>query len=173
MPTLSDLLAVLAVAVSVAGLWWQMHRQWLLGSAMMITSLVDRYESESMRQDRRKFAQHVQRHLQFGDVDLPDHTPVLGFFENIGHLVRRGVIDKHMVWNKFDYEIVRWYAAVTQGSNLLVAGRVRFRDPALYEEFEWLYAQMDRLSQRRGVSSTEQTGLEALDRFIAAELAFE
>lgn len=143
------LITAVGVIVSLLGLIWQVRKQRLQHSADIITSLTERYESGSMRAYRKQFATvlinernpsenelekmragYFSKSLGFADL------PVLGFFENLALLTRKGVIDKEMVWCKFGGRVAGWYQSTEK---LINQARMNLKDPTLWEEFEWLY----------------------------------
>jgi hypothetical protein len=146
------LITLFGILAAVCAVWWQIRKQGLMNSAGMITDLADQYTSEEWRSYRVHCAATIEA-LQRGEVvDLSKDFPVLGFFENIGHLVRRRILDKRMIWNKFGWYITRYYIALTYGSNLIEKNRMREGDSTLWEEFEWLNKRMLRVYRRRGIA---------------------
>jgi hypothetical protein len=73
----------------------------LSNSARMVLDLVGIFDSPDMRQRRAAFAKML-RHDR-GSIDVVWNTPVLEFFEELGYMTKRGVLDKGMVWNSFSY----------------------------------------------------------------------
>jgi hypothetical protein len=43
--------------------------------------------------------------------------PVAGFFEMVGFLTQRGVLDEEMVWSAFSYYAVLYFAALKERIN--------------------------------------------------------
>jgi hypothetical protein len=142
---------LLAAMIALYGVWWQMRRQWLMNSAAMITGLADRFSSDEWRTYRRHSAAIISTHLRRGNVNLAKDLPVLGFFENLGHLVRRRVVDERMVWNKFGWYVTRYFLALTFAGDLIASSRKAEDDKTLWEEFEWLNKRMLRIYRRRGI----------------------
>src|SRR5262245_26936596 len=145
------LIALLGVIISLLGLIWQVKKQRLQNSANMITSLVDRYESGSMRILRGQFARALLDEWNPSDEELEKigatnfsrslglgDLPVMGFFENLALLTRKGVLDREMVWCKFGSRIDRWYQATEK---LIKRVRIDLKHPTAWDEFEWLYKQ--------------------------------
>lgn len=136
---------------ALIGVWWQLRKQWLLHSASMVTDLADRFVSDEWRIYRMHCAGRFDA-LQRGEiVDLSEDLPVLGLFEHIGHLVRRGILDRLMVWNKFGWYITRYYLAVTTHKDLIEHIRTREGDETLWEEFEWLHKTMLQIYKKRKI----------------------
>jgi hypothetical protein len=116
-----------------------------------ITSLADRFTSDEWRAYRKHSAAVIKAHRHGQSVNLAKDVPVLGFFENMAHLVRRGVLDKEMVWNKFGWYITRYFLGLTSDGNLIAQNRISEGDQTLWEEFEWLNREMLRIYRRRGI----------------------
>ena len=108
-------IAALGILIGIGGVIWQMRKQWLLHSADMITTLSETFSSEEMRRSRSEFASLLRDHWNGKQVDLSNDIPILGFLENIGHLVKRGALDERMVYNKFAWQLFR-YAVVLKAS---------------------------------------------------------
>jgi|SRR5215213_1169817 len=150
------LVTTVGVVATVATVWWQLRRQWLLHSATLVTQLVDRFESVEWYARRRRCAELLKWHYSGEqELDLSSPFPVLAFLENIAHLTRRGALDKLMVWNKFGWAVVAYYCALTSSTNALKAARDREGDPTIWEEFEWLYRECVKIYRRRGIRVDE------------------
>jgi len=166
------IIALIGVITSLGAVWWQIKKQWLLHSADMITSLVDRYNSESFEQRRLRFISMLLDHRDGKDITLIGNYGfgILGFFENIGHLVRRGALDKLMVWNKFGWEIIAYYNAITFRHDFIQEIRKHDHDETHYEEFEWLNNEMVNVFKKRGTKIYDDKGdVIWLDAFFKQE----
>ena len=67
-----------------------------------------------------------------------------------------------MVWNKFFWELERYYIAMTQPANLLEECR-RGGQSTNYCEFEWLYNTLLPYDRAQRNLSVQQGGLDASD----------
>ncbi len=94
------IIGLLSIVASLVGVALQLRRQWLMNSAAMVTQFVDKYDSTQVRRDRKAIATMLLDHLANSNGEMPDYAPVLGFFENIGLLARRGILDMEMLYNK-------------------------------------------------------------------------
>lgn len=143
---------VVGVGVTLATVWWQLRRQWLLHSANLVTQLVDRFDSAEWLRHRRKCAELLKRHCSGEEeLDLSNHFPVLPFLENVAHLTRRGALDELMVWNKFGWIVVAYYFALTSPTDALKAIREKEGEATNWEEFEWLYRECVKIYLKRGI----------------------
>jgi hypothetical protein len=106
----------------------------------MVLDLRGMFNSVEMRKHRRHFAQMLLDRNSLPDL-LKD-APVPEFFEQIGFMTRRRVLDKGMVWNSFSWWLEYYYVAVTRERNLIAEARSQIRSPSVFREIEWLYKQM-------------------------------
>lgn len=93
--------ALAACTAIVVSLWYYTRNLALTrlsNSAKMVGDLVAKFEEKEMREYRRLFATDL---LNGTKIDILGHVPVLEFFEEVGYMTRRGVLDKGMVWNSF------------------------------------------------------------------------
>lgn len=157
---ITDIIQTIAIVVSVLGLIYQLRREWLLHSAEMVTSLVAQFTSEEFEKRRRKLATRLEPMVSGTPVLLTSDygLGVLGFYENVSHLVRRRALDEMMVWTKFSWELVCYFQCITMGDNALAIERKKSGDPTLYEEMEWLNARFVRIYRRKGVSLYRDDG---------------
>ncbi|HTG35203.1 MAG TPA: hypothetical protein VLB76_19975 [Thermoanaerobaculia bacterium] len=157
---ITDMVQTAAILVSVLGLLYQLRREWLLHSAEMVTSLVAQFNSEDFEKRRRRLAVHLETVATGGNVSLTSDygLGVLGFYENLSHLVRRRALDEKMIWTKFSWELVCYFQCITMNGNALAVERTKNGDPTLYEEMEWLNKRFVRTYRRRGVSLYRDDG---------------
>ncbi len=164
---------VIAVVGSLIGVILQVHKQWLLSSAALVSELLAEFNSAEFAIKRRRCAELMSAHLRAEDVTLIGNTGfgVFGMFEHIAYLVRRKALDKDMVWNKFGWEIVGYYFCVTSSTNLLEQLRSNHHDETLYEHFEWFAQRMISSYQSRKTPVYDKRGrLTWLEPFIQQEL---
>jgi predicted DNA-binding transcriptional regulator len=163
----------LGVIVALGGVWWQVKRQWLLHSANLVTQLDDRWNSPEWRVHRQHCAELLaDHHSGAKDLDLTESFPVLSFFENLAYLVRRGAIDRMMVWNKFGWYVVGYHLALKTPKNAIQDIRLKESDPTLWEEFEWFCQESVRIYKLKGVR-IDDLGLQQLrfGQLMTCELA--
>ena len=170
--TTTDTVQTAAILVSVLGLLYQLRREWLLHSAEMVTSLVAQFHSEEFEKRRRSLATHLEPVTAGQPVSLTSDygLGVLGFYENLSHLVRRRALDEMMVWTKFSWEFVCYFQCITLHGNALAVERKKNCDPTLYDEMEWLNARFVRIYRRKGVSLYRDDGkIRWLEDFFTQE----
>jgi hypothetical protein len=74
-------------------------------------------------------------------------TVVFGFFEGLGIMVRRGLINSDLVY-EFNYNSIIGFWE--RYSPIVSALRQSFNSPQFYEPIEWLYGEMKRLQVAKG-----------------------
>lgn len=136
------LAAFLSIVASLVVVYLQNKKQWLLHSASMVTTLLEEFESEHFEVKRRRCAELAARHLSGKHATLLKHYGfgVPGFFEHVGHLVRRRALDEEMVWNRLGWEIAGYYEALSAPPSLIA--ELRENHPSIFTEFEWLHRKM-------------------------------
>lgn len=172
---MESIVQTVAIVVSLLGLIYQLRREWLLHSAEMVTNLVAQFNSEEFEMRRKALTMHLKPVLEGKPVSLTNAygLGVLGFYENISHLVRRRALDEMMVWTKFSWELVCYFQCITIGSNALAVEREKNGDPTLYEEMEWLNKRFVMIFRRKGVSLYADDGrIRWLDDFFLQERSY-
>jgi [ribosomal protein S18]-alanine N-acetyltransferase len=91
-----------------------------------------------MQQDRSRLALALLSRAQYDRVEA-HADQVLGFFEDLGLLLRRGIASKHFVWAMNCYYILRYWQALQGYIEWVRAAR---GDSTYYAEFEFLYGRM-------------------------------
>jgi hypothetical protein len=63
---------------------------------------------------------------------------VATFFELVGALTRRKVLDEDLIWEAFGTWITNYYSALRSPVDLIGRARTSLQDPLVFHEFEWL-----------------------------------
>jgi hypothetical protein len=83
----------------------------LSNSAKMVLDFVNDFSSTEKRAQRRAFATALRDSPD--SVDLVAHeSPVPDFFQDVGHLTTRGVLDSDMVWHGLGWWAYGYYQAM-------------------------------------------------------------
>lgn len=144
-------------------MYWQTRQTQQLNAANSILVLRERFDSPRMRRQRRQLATHL-----LGDrkEDLTS-VEVATFFELIGALTRRKVLDVDLVWEAFGTWITSYYFALRNPVDLIGKTRSDLGDPLVFHEFEWLYHKvMDIDRHSLGPTHTAQIEQEGETRAI-------
>jgi hypothetical protein len=138
----SALAACTAIVVSL----WYYNRNLALtrlsNSAKMVMDLVAKFEGREMREYRRLFANEL---LSGAELDLLGHVPVLEFFEEIGYMTKRGVLDKGMVWNSFFWWLAPYFE---QSERSIKIAREHLQSRVYFREIEWLYRELCKVAAK-------------------------
>ena len=129
-------LATWAVALgTIAVLWWQTRVAQRLGSANAVMDLRERFDAPRMRRARRLLSERL---LQGKHEDITN-LEVAAFFELIGALSHRRVLDREMTWEAFGTWTTGYYHALRHPVDVIGRARAELKDPLIMHEFEWLY----------------------------------
>jgi len=126
----------------------------------------DRFTSQEMRADRARLAKLL--------ISCPDKYPdidecadyVIGFFEDLGLLLRKKIAPEHFVWTMNCYYVLRYWEVT---KHFIEWARRECDDPTYYSEFEYLYGRMLKFEGRRIKKKVEFSKTE-LRKFLEDEL---
>ncbi len=120
------------------------------------------WRSDTMMKDRKITCQNYQNQsTSIGKAE----GEVLGFFEEIGLLVRKGVISVEFVWECYSYYIERYWAMMKEN---IREYRKFTKDETWFEHFQKLKERMQIFSEKRNASS-RPVEKEEIQKFIKGE----
>jgi hypothetical protein len=122
------------VAGTLAVLYWQTRQTQQLHSANTVLTLRERFDSPRMRRARV----HLSSRLLKSAHDDISSVEVATFFELVGSLTRRNVLDREMVWEAFGGWVTNYYWSLRNPVDLIGRIRQTTRDPLVLYSFEWL-----------------------------------
>jgi len=164
-PMVSAIAASIGVIIALIYYIKNLKLTRLSNSAKMVLDLVNNFNSIEMRKHRRSFASLLLESRPA--IDLRRDAPVLEFFEEIGYMTGRGVLDEGMVWNSFSWWVKRYYLAV---KDRIVEARSEVRSRSLYRETEWLYERMCSVGNKQeGMNTYIPPSLDDVRRFLEDE----
>lgn len=170
--TIAIVVQTIAIVISVLVLFYQLRRDWRFHSAEMVTNLVAQFYSKEFEERRRSLAAHLEPVIAGKPVSLPeaDAFEVLSFYENLAYLVRRGALDRLMVWNAFSWGLVCYFQCMTLNDNALRRLREKYNDQTFFEEIQWLNGKFIKIYGRRRVPVYGEDGkVRWLETFFAHE----
>ncbi|HEV2519792.1 MAG TPA: hypothetical protein VGX00_04125 [Thermoplasmata archaeon] len=116
-------------------MWWQTRQSRILNSANAVMVLRERFDARTMRRARRLLASHLLNHRHEDITNLE----VGAFFELVGALTHRGILEEDLVWEAFGTWAAGYYHALRNPVDLIGTARGSLKDPLLFHEFEWLH----------------------------------
>ena len=132
------------VTGTLAVLYWQTRQAQQLHSANTVLTLRERFDSPRMRRARVHLSSRL---LNSGQDDI-SNVEVATFFELVGSLTRRKVLDLDMVWEAFGGWVTNYWWALRNPVDLIGNIRVATRDPLVFYSFEWLNLRVLELDRR-------------------------
>lgn len=143
-------------------MYWQTRQSQHLNSANAVMELRERYDGARTRAARRHMSQRL---LNRTPQDI-SNLEVSTFFELVGTLTHRKVLDEELVWEAFGNWVTSYYWALRQPEDLIGNLRTAMKDPLLFHEFEWLYDRVVSID-RRFLGPGADTGPLAADEATA------
>ena len=150
---------------------WQTLQTQKLNSANAVMNLRERFDSPRMRASRRHVSEKLlhQAHQDISNLE------VITFFELVGTLTHRKVLQDDLVWEAFGGWVSAYYWALRHPVDLIGSLRTTMNDPLIFHEFEWLRERVEEIDRRRlGPGAVTGPG-EAADaeRFLTRETKLE
>jgi hypothetical protein len=139
-----SLVGTWVLVIGTLGLmYWQTRQNQHLNSANAVMNLRERFDSARMRAARRHLADRLlrQAHQDIASVE------VATFFELVGTLTHRKILDDDLVWEAFGTWIESYYWGLRNPLDLIGQLRTNLSDPLIFHEFEWLH---DRILELNG-----------------------
>jgi hypothetical protein len=90
---------------------------------------------------------------------------VLGFFEDLGVFLNKGVFDVDVIWDKYSYYIEHYWAMYEPHIREF---RISDNDDTWYSKFEYLYQKMAKESKKNKLNNTAKTQAQ-IAKFIRCE----
>lgn len=144
--TVLSLLGTWALVVGTLVLmYWQTRTTQNLNSANAVMQLRERFDGARMRAARRHLSERLlrQEHEDIASME------VVTFFELVGTLTHRKLLDPELVWEAFGTWVAAYYWAVRHPVDLVERLRTDLHDPLIYHEFEWLSEKMGSIDVHR------------------------
>ncbi|HTZ61613.1 MAG TPA: hypothetical protein VMC82_03095 [Thermoplasmata archaeon] len=125
-------------------LFWQTFQAQVLNSANAVMNLRDKFDSTRMRAVRRHLADRLlkQAHEDITSIE------VVTFFELVGTLTHRRVLDEELVWEAFGTWITAYWWMLRHPLDFVGKLRHDLQDPLIFHEYEWLVRRTLELDRR-------------------------
>jgi hypothetical protein len=125
-------------------MYWQTRTGQHLNSANVVMELRERFDSPRMRAARRHLSDHLLKETREDITSME----VITFFELVGTLTHREVLDDDLVWEAFGTWISAYYWSLRNPIDLIADIRKRLEDPLIWHEFDWLEHRIEELDRR-------------------------
>ena len=134
---------VLAVGTLII-LFWQTRQTQVLNSANAVMNLRDKFDSTRMRAVRRHLSERLlkQAHEDIASIE------VVTFFELVGTLTHRRVLDEDLVWEAFGSWVTAYWWSLRHPVDWVERLRHDLDDPLIFHEYEWLSNRVHQLDRR-------------------------
>jgi hypothetical protein len=115
-------------------LYLQTRQAQILNSANAVMDLRDKFDATRMRSVRRHISERLlkQAHEDIASLE------VVTFFELVGTLTHRRILDEDLVWEAFGTWITAYWYGLRHPLDWIGRIRTDLGDPLVFHEFEWL-----------------------------------
>src|SRR5208282_1446882 len=152
-------------------MYWQTLQAQKLNSANAVMNLRERFDSPRMRASRRHLSERLlkQAHQDISNLE------VITFFELVGTLTHRKVLEDDLVWEAFGGWVTAYYWGLRHPVDMIGNLRTTMNDPLIFHEFEWLYNRVVTIDRHRlgPAADSGPPAAEDSDRFMARESKLE
>lgn len=155
-------------AIGTVGTLYLIYRQAraskLISAADFLLRLDDRFFSDKMKKDRRDLVKAIMQDPE--NMDRIDNfiDPVIAHFEDLGILLRKGLILDELIWDMEGYYILRYWQLSKKYIDWL---RAKEQDETFYTDFGLLYNRILKIEKKR--RKTFQITPEEIGRFLKEE----
>ena len=143
-------------------MYWQTRTSQRLNSANAVMLLRERFDSPHMRASRRHLSGRLLAHAH----DDISSMEVVTFFELVGTLTHRDVLESELVWEAFGSWVVAYYWAIRHPDDRVARIREELNDPLLFHEFEWLHDSVVSIDVHRELAPAATVENEAYARRV-------
>ena len=150
----------LGIIIALSAFIWQVRRARFNQSIDLLFRLENDFFGPAKKLQRVK----ASRGLLSGHA--LEAEPLLDFFETMALLLRRGALDKEIVWHTFFY----WIDSYFEATKVFIADRQKV-DPLVWKDLTIFVANLrDFQSAQRGAKPYRPPGPEEITRFLEEEL---
>jgi dephospho-CoA kinase len=156
-------------AIGTVGTLYLIYRQArtskLISAANFLLTLDDRFFSDKMKKDRRDLAKALLEDPE--NMERIDNLidPVIAHFEDLGILLRKGLVLDELIWDMEGYYIVRYWQLSKKYIDWL---RAKEQDETFYTDFDLLYNRILKIEKKRRRKELQITA-EAIKEFLKEE----
>ena len=133
------------VVGTLAVLYWQTRQTQQLHSVNTVLTLRERFDSPRMRKARV----HLSTRLLNNTPQDVSNIEVATFFELLGSMTRRKVLDADMVWEAFGGWVTNYWWSLRNPVDMIARFRENTHDPLVMYSFEWLNDRILEIDRRK------------------------
>lgn len=138
-----EMLQFLAVSISLAFIGYQLKVQVTSNMLMALFEFSKKWRSRRLLNARKAVCESYLKNKTAGD----QWKTVANFFEELGLLVKKNVIDSDVIWEEYSFEIEHYWPILQPKINSL--RRDQGLDDTYFDSFEELYRSIDKVCQKK------------------------
>jgi len=155
----------LAIIGSLIFIFQQVRLHRNANMIQLLSNIRKEWNARRMMDCRRAACKNYQAETRTKKIGMPE-SEVLGFFEQMGLLLRKRVVSSEFVWETYSYYIEHYWSMLESN---IAEFRRSTKDDSWYECFEYLRNSMRNYSKKKGCPSTDKAE-EEVEQFIRGEL---
>jgi hypothetical protein len=121
-----------------------------IASVQIIIIYIQQFEGKDMLLERSKLAEQILNKAEHKDIQ----EPVMDFFETVGLLLRRKILDTEMVWANFAYYAILWEHVCRD--YIKEERKLKNNDPTIFADFQYLADEMIKEDMRKRNKKREE-----------------
>jgi hypothetical protein len=158
------MMQTIVILVSLIFIYRQVRLQRYSNLLQMLIKMRETWDSPQMIRHRQTTCQNHRTGSK--KIDAAEGQ-VLGFFEEMGLLLRKGVLEEEFVWGTHSYFIEHYWSML---QNNIKEYRLATEDSSWFEELETLRKRMGKFAKKKKVSGLDKTEAE-IAAFILGEMS--
>jgi hypothetical protein len=167
---LSILIATTAVLITLTAVVIEHYRTNYIHGIDLLLKFEDQFHSEEFRKIRKVAAGILLKAI--GNMsetsgfksNILELDELLDFFQMVGVLTHKRVLDKELVWNSFYYYLNYYYLG---GGGYISYNRKNA--PAIWEEVEWLFQEFRKIEKKHRLPLITDLSKLAIKKFLSEE----
>lgn len=116
-------------------MWWQTRTAQKLNSANAVMALREQFDAPRILRARKALASDLLSGKDNEEVTIAE---VATFFELVGTLTHRKILEEELVWEAFGSWVVSYWWGLRHPIDRIGRARDALADPLIFHEFEWL-----------------------------------
>jgi hypothetical protein len=136
----------IGTVVTLILIYKQIRTSKLINGANFLLRLDERFFSDKMKKDRRDLAKALLEDPE--NMERIDNLidPVIAHFEDLGILLRKGLVLDELIWDMEGYYILRYWQLSKKYIDWL---RTKEQDETFYTDFDLLYNRILKIEKKR------------------------
>lgn len=158
-------LQAIAIVGTLLVVWYQLRILRVSNKISTIARLLEDWESDRIVKARKFVCGYIVSSKDRREIRKID-SQILGFFEDLGYMLRVHVLDDRIVWVHFSDQVKHYWEILKSRIDEMRAGK---DDNTYWEQFEYLHNRMEKYSIKK-TGKTTSIGQRELQKWATTEI---